>query len=97
MSSPVLFCSTRTDILEQERIAWNGGKPNTTNWYDWCGKDHAYVKGPIAGWRGVKNGVIRIGEEEIEFKEWLRSLKEERWPKAWKEFWRGEHFLPVDA
>ena len=52
-----------------------------------------YVKAPVDGWRGVKNGVIRIGEEEIEFKEWLRSLKEERWPKAWENFWKGESFF----
>ncbi|KAF2230805.1 hypothetical protein EV356DRAFT_519320 [Viridothelium virens] len=80
----------------EKRMAWNRGEPNTAYWYDWCGKDHAYVKGPVDGWRGVKNGVIRIGEEEIEFKEWLQSLKEERWPKAWENFWKGESFLRAD-
>jgi len=43
----------------------------------------------------MKKGVIRIGKEEIEFKEWLRTLEEERWPKAWEEFWKGESFLRV--
>ncbi|KAI9661209.1 MAG: hypothetical protein M1821_009536 [Bathelium mastoideum] len=77
----------------EKRMAWNRGEPNTTLWYDWCGKDHAYVKGPVDGWRGVKNGIIRIDEGEIEFKEWLQSLKEKRWPKAWENFWKGESFL----
>ncbi|CAK4017686.1 glyoxalase bleomycin resistance dioxygenase [Lecanosticta acicola] len=85
-------CDLCEDCYEK-RMAWNRGVPNTIHWTDWCGQDHAYVKGPVEGWRGVKNGVIRIGEEEVEFKEWLRLLKEERWPKAWEDFWRGESFL----
>lgn len=76
-------------------MAWNRGEPNTTHWVQWCGKDHIYVKGPIDGWRGVKDGVIRIGEEKLAFKKWLQTLKDERWPKAWEDFWRGESFLRV--
>jgi hypothetical protein len=55
------------------------------------------VKGPVDGWRGVKNGVIRIGEEETPFQEWLDRLKGERWPKAWENFWKGENFLSTAA
>ncbi|KAH7128114.1 hypothetical protein B0J11DRAFT_504607 [Dendryphion nanum] len=53
----------------------------------YCAENHHYVKGPIKGWRGVKDGVIRIGEEEIKVKEWIRGLKEERWQKAWEKYW----------
>lgn len=74
-------------------MSWNEGEPNTTFWYDWCGRDHSYVQCPIEGWRGVKDGVMRIGEEETPFKEWLRALEQERWPKAWDNFWKGENFL----
>ena len=70
----------------------NAGEPNDY-WRDWCGPDHRYVKGPIDDWRGVKDGVIRIGDENLPFKEWLRGLREERWPKAWENFWRNEKFL----
>ena len=74
----------------QKRLAWNQGEPDPESW---CGQDHAYVKGPIEGWRGVKDGAIRIGEEEIGFKSWLETLRTERWPKAWENFWKGESFL----
>lgn len=74
-------------------MEWNKGKPNTADWKGWCGKDHGYVKAPIEGWRGVKNGVLRIGEEEIDFKEWMRGLREERWPQAWESFWTRESFF----
>jgi hypothetical protein len=41
----------------------------------------------MKGWKGIKNGIIRIGDEEITVKEWLRGLKEERWGNAWTVFW----------
>ncbi|KAF2265868.1 hypothetical protein CC78DRAFT_567200 [Lojkania enalia] len=52
-----------------------------------CGENHHYIKGPMKNWKGIKNGVIRIGGEEIKVKEWIRGLKEERWPRAWKRYW----------
>jgi hypothetical protein len=56
-------------------------------WLSFCGANHRYVKGPMKDWKGIKNGVIRIGDEEIAVKDWLRGLKEERWQNAWKAFW----------
>jgi len=41
----------------------------------------------------VKNGVIRVGEKEEPFDKWLSGLRDERWPKAWGNFWRNEGFL----
>jgi tetratricopeptide (TPR) repeat protein len=57
-------------------------------WLSFCGRDHLYIRSPIKGWKGIKNGVIRIeGEEEFTVKDWLKGLKEERWQKAWETFW----------
>lgn len=63
----------------------NSGKLD--HWREFCGKDHTYIKAPVDGWKGVRNGVMRIGDERIDFKEWLRGLRDERWPRAWEEFW----------
>jgi hypothetical protein len=62
----------------------------STYWRRYCGPDHCYIKGPIKDWRGVKNGVIRIGDEEIPFKEWLKDLQEVKWKGAWKKFWERQ-------
>jgi hypothetical protein len=88
-----IFCPS-TDLCtkcHEKRLAQNKGEPNLY-WRSYCGKNHRYLKGPIQGWKGVKNGVIRIeGEdgkvEEIKFIEWLKGLKEERWVNAWEKFW----------
>jgi hypothetical protein len=56
-------------------------------WLSFCGVNHRYIKGPMKDWKGIKNGVIRVGDEEIAVKDWLRGLKEERWQNAWKTFW----------
>lgn len=62
-------------------------------WWEFCGKRHNHIKAPIEGWKGVKNGVLRIGDERILFEDWLVGLRDERWPQAWDEFWRNEPFL----
>ena len=72
----------------EKRLAQNGGAPNDS-WRTYCGHNHEYIKGPIEGWKGIKNGVMTIGNEKIAFKEWLRAIKEERWVQAWDEFWSG--------
>jgi hypothetical protein len=65
-----------------------------SHWHDYCGPDHTYIKGPIEGWKGVKNGIIKIeNEDPIPFKDWLQGLKDERWPAAWERFWKNEIYL----
>lgn len=55
-----------------------------------CGRDHEYIKGPIEGWQGVKDGKVMIaGEEPIAFEELLRQIKEELCKEAWEQFWKG--------
>ncbi|KAM0715393.1 hypothetical protein Q7P37_008891 [Cladosporium fusiforme] len=63
------------------------------HWYEYCGQQHTHIKAPVTGWNGVKNGTLRIGDEHIPFKDWLAGLRDERWPRAWDEFWKNEPFL----
>lgn len=57
------------------RVAQNHGKEANNHWRSYCGKNHSYIRGPVAGWRGVKNGYIRIvGEEDIHIDTWLTEL-----------------------
>jgi hypothetical protein len=93
---PVYFCllCTNCDLCPTcygKRMAQNRGE--TTNyWKPYCGKNHRYAKGPIKGWQGVKGGSFSILSEdgtleEVKVQDWLKGLKEERWPAAWKRFW----------
>ena len=78
------------DLCEEchgKRLAQTRGEIEEP-WLSFCGPDHRYIKVPMKGWKGIKNGMIRIeGEEELAVKDWLKGLKEERWPKAWDTFW----------
>jgi hypothetical protein len=71
----------------------NKGSPSDAK--SFCGVDHSYVKAPLKNWRGIKDGNIRIGTETVAFKDWLNGLKNERWPQAWKQFWKNERSLPL--
>jgi hypothetical protein len=71
-----------------KRQAMNRGD-TSVSWRSFCGKDHEYLKAPMPGWKGVKDGVMRVGEEREEFKVWLQGLKDKRWKDAWVEFWKG--------
>ncbi|KAK1766356.1 hypothetical protein QBC33DRAFT_612002 [Phialemonium atrogriseum] len=73
-----------------KRQAYNSGtKCEVGSTY--CGPNHRYAKGPLEGWRGIKDGVMRIdGEEPIRFTDWLKDLKEKKWEAAWETFWRAE-------
>ena len=55
-------------------------------WKKYCGIDHRYIKGPVDGWKGIRGGVMKIGESEEKFSEWLQTLKE-KWEAAWQAFW----------
>ena len=55
-----------------------------------CDSNHRYIKAPIEGWKGIKNGTMYIGEEEIRFKDWLKELKDVKWKQVWDKFWTTE-------
>lgn len=72
----------------EKRMRYNDGVtiPPGDNF---CGKNHKYLRS-IDGWKGVKNGMVLIdGEEPFAFKDWLKELKEKKWPEAWERFWMG--------
>jgi tetratricopeptide (TPR) repeat protein len=84
----ICACVDLCTSCHRKRLAQNLGAPSDS-WKPYCGKDHKYIKGPMATWKGVKGGVMRIGNEEIPFKEWLKDLEEKRWKDAWTDFWKG--------
>jgi hypothetical protein len=62
-------------------------------WHPFCDRSHAYIKGPLRDWKGICGGSIKIGDEQVEVKEWLKGLKEVRWKQAWEEHWRSQNHL----
>ncbi|KAF1970445.1 hypothetical protein BU23DRAFT_600982 [Bimuria novae-zelandiae CBS 107.79] len=92
------FCTICADVALcdtcfQKRQEYNKGasSPIATVGAEYCGANHRYLKGPIEGWQGVKDGEIRLeGEGPVEFKDWLRELKEVKWEEAWETFWLAE-------
>lgn len=93
-TQPLFYClvCADTDLCQacyQDRLAQNRGEQKGRHWREVCGKDHRYIKGPIKGWRGVKDGSIRVeGREDVQFVDWLKNLEEVRWKEAWDLFWR---------
>jgi hypothetical protein len=72
--------------LEKKRASVRGEEENS--WKRVCSPDHCFIKGPMKGWKGIKNGVIRIeGKEAFTVKQWLKEMKEDRWPRAWESYW----------
>jgi tetratricopeptide (TPR) repeat protein len=56
----------------------------------YCGLRHEYVRGPAAGWKGIKDGKIIIdGRDQLLFTRWLQDLKDVKWPQAWERFCEG--------
>ncbi|KAL8294605.1 hypothetical protein RB597_007774 [Gaeumannomyces tritici] len=60
--------------------------PSGIDWRVICPEGHRHVKGPVEGWRGVRNGRMRIGDEETPVKQWIADL-EARWAAYWKRYW----------
>lgn len=74
----------------EDRMALNRSEKRGDHWRKFCGENHKYIKGPMPGWRGIKDGVLRIGEEETTFVNWLKGLEDVRWKEAWDMFWRKQ-------
>lgn len=56
------------------------------DWRTICPQDHKHVRAPVEGWTGVKDGRLRIGSDEVSFKDWLRGV-EGKWGKFWDRYW----------
>jgi len=72
-----LICS-ELDLCQEcydKRIAANEASQERTEWRNYCGFKHDYIKGPIEGWGGVKDGIISLGGEQIKFEHWLKDLQ----------------------
>ncbi|EXF77365.1 hypothetical protein CFIO01_10138 [Colletotrichum fioriniae PJ7] len=50
--------------------------------------EYDYLKFPVEGWRGVKNGMLRLdGEEPVPFNDFLKKLQTEVIKNAWDRIW----------
>lgn len=68
-----------------DRLASERGEKDPY-WRVVCPRGHRYIKGPIEGWRGIRNGKMRIGDEETPVKQWVADL-EARWASYWSRYW----------
>lgn len=56
------------------------------NWRVICPEGHHHVKAPVEGWKGVRDGILRIRDERIRFRDWLKDL-EIKWDAYWDRYW----------
>lgn len=49
-------------------------------WFKCCWGKHRFIQQPIDDWKGVKNGMIRIGGKQKHWHDWLESVKG-RWKR----------------
>ncbi|RAL03459.1 uncharacterized protein BO80DRAFT_376466 [Aspergillus ibericus CBS 121593] len=47
-------------------------------WSKVCWGKHTLIQQPVSGWKGVKDGVIRVGSSSRGVKDWMMDMKE-RW------------------
>ncbi|OCK73567.1 hypothetical protein K432DRAFT_430523 [Lepidopterella palustris CBS 459.81] len=56
----------------------------------YCGVNHSYIKVPMPGWLGIRKGKMYIeGRDPVIFNEWLKQLRERRWPQIWEQRFLG--------
>ncbi|KAH8660269.1 hypothetical protein BX600DRAFT_499475 [Xylariales sp. PMI_506] len=73
----------------EQRMAVNRGDAKFEG-REYCGKDHEYLKLPIEGWQGVKDGRLTLTSgESWMFDELLANIKDEICVKGWDSFWDG--------
>ncbi|EHK16301.1 uncharacterized protein TRIVIDRAFT_112373, partial [Trichoderma virens Gv29-8] len=91
--SVVHYCTECSTTLVCE-ICYNArhypekvGSPNVMHF---CDKRHNYIKLPVEGWRGIKDGIMRVdGEVPVKFESFLNRLQNEICKDAWDRFWTG--------
>ncbi|KAL7768437.1 hypothetical protein ACKLNR_002738 [Fusarium oxysporum f. sp. zingiberi] len=78
-------CQAECDAVQR------GEKPFKGRYF--YGVGQGKLKLPVEGWRGVKNGVVRIeGEEDVKMDDFLKRLETEVCKDAWERLWAGDAF-----
>lgn len=88
------MCCIDCDLCEEcynKKLAEEKGEIEAP-WRMICPQGHRHVIAPVVGWRGVKDGVMRIGTSETPFRSWLAQL-EIKWSKHWDVFWTDAETL----
>lgn len=92
--SPMYTCLVcTTSILCQEcydeRIKRNNTPDYAGDAMDFCCDAGEYIKAPMEGWKGVRDGKIYIeNEEPIEVEAFLGQIRE-KWKRSWDDFWKN--------
>lgn len=73
--SNVDLCQHCYDVQENHFIRCGEGF-----WFKCCWRQHEFLQQPIKGWRGVKNGVIRIDGKSKPWPDWLDAVKD-KWAR----------------
>ncbi|PYH39238.1 uncharacterized protein BO87DRAFT_403166 [Aspergillus neoniger CBS 115656] len=50
--------------------------PDKGLWSKMCWGNHSFIEQPIKGWKGVKDGVIRVGDSSRGVRDWLTDVRE---------------------
>ncbi|KAH8895712.1 hypothetical protein GQ53DRAFT_803939 [Thozetella sp. PMI_491] len=80
------FCTDLSlcqECFEKKTAVDNGERG--PEWRTLCPKGHKHIKAPVEGWRGLKNGVLKMNVE-ITFDDWLKDVKHE-WGAKWDQYW----------
>ncbi|KAF4422442.1 hypothetical protein CFRS1_v001515 [Colletotrichum fructicola] len=92
--SAYLYITFETGMICEEcqteyQAMKRGERTGKVRYFHGIGHDH--VKLPVEGWRGVKNGLLRLdGEEPVPFGSFLKKLQTEVIENAWDRLWSGE-------
>ncbi|VZI19869.1 unnamed protein product, partial [Fusarium fujikuroi] len=78
-------CQAEYDAIERGEKKFKG------RYFYGLGQDK--LKLPVEGWRGVKNGVMRIeGQEDVAVDDFFKKLETEVVRNAWDRIWAGDGF-----
>ncbi|KAI1618219.1 hypothetical protein EDD36DRAFT_425886 [Exophiala viscosa] len=81
------FCA---DCHAAQRQYWMGESDGF--WYKCCWGEHNFIETPIDDWRGVKKGIIRIGDKEKPWVDWLDTVKK-KWARKMAEAEKATVFV----
>ncbi|KAI9151987.1 Short-chain dehydrogenase/reductase sthC [Paramyrothecium foliicola] len=91
--SPAYYCLSCSVVLlcepcYEKRQAANNGE-HVSDKRNYCGQNHNYLKLPVEGWRGVKDGKIVLdGQDAVLVDDFLADVRR-KINEGWAEFWAG--------